>query len=371
MNRRVLHLRCTGALLGAESVVLELANHSKQFGYSAVVGVIHDERDNYPELADVAARWQLEFQVFTANRKLDPGCILNLRRYVAENDIDIIHTHGYREDLYALLAGTGKHLIATNHLWKKSNRLLRLYALIDSIVLTRFDHVVGVSRPILEEMSGIPFLGSRQLSMISNGVNIHRFNSVAESAIRTELKIPCDKILVTTVSSLTREKGHRYLFSALHKLKNQHTAFHSIIVGDGPLHDELALLAREFGLTDHITFLGRRDDIANILNGTDIFLLPSTKEGLPMSLLEAMACGTATIATDVGDVSMCVKDGETGILVAAADDNDLFQALVRLCNNPEYRKHLGTAASELVKSRFSAESMTREYCLLYDRILAD
>jgi glycosyltransferase involved in cell wall biosynthesis len=366
---KVLHIRCSGELLGAENVVLELASSSGGYDYESIIGIIHDTRDPYPELAIEAKKREQPYVVFPADKRVDLTCIKNIRNYIHEHDIDLIHTHGYRENIYTLLSCSGKKICATNHLWKKTSITLRLYALIDSMAMAKIDKIIAVSKPIMEEMTRSPFIRKDKISMISNGIDIKKFKSNTTSALKSELHISDDTLLLTTVSSLTPEKGHRYLLEALAGSKPSFSGTHTLIVGDGPERKSLERQVARQGLTKLVTLVGRRSDIDNIHAATDIYILPSLNEGLPMSLLEAMASGKPCIATDVGDVSKCIKNNLTGILVEPGAPSAIQDAIQTLIADPILRKTLGEAASTLISSSFSTDVMTGNYCDLYGNLL--
>jgi glycosyltransferase involved in cell wall biosynthesis len=176
-------------------------------------------------------------------------------------------------------------------------------------------------------------------------------------------------LVVAAVSSLTAEKGHRYLIEAFAAVARRHEHARLLIVGDGPERAGLARQAELSAAPARIAFLGRREDVREILSITDVYVLPSLIEGLPISLLEAMAMGRACATTDVGDVGRAILDGETGLLVAPGDASALGVALDRLLADEVLRAKLGANARRIVVDRFSAGEMVRQYCGVYDALL--
>lgn len=350
---------------------MELGELSKQFGFRSIIGVIWDARDPFPELAQQASQRNLDFEVFRASSKFDLACISSIRHYVAGQDVDIIHSHGYREDIYSLLAFTGKKKCATNHLWKKINFTLKLYAFADALCLSKFDLIVAVSRPINQEMARLPFLRHKRLVTIPNGIDIRRFYARSQTTLRQDLAIPQGTVLLGTLSSLTAEKGHRYLLEALSILTKDAAEFRLLIAGEGPERQRIGNLAKALRLTSQLTFLGTRTDTEQLLAGLDVFVLPSLSEGLPMALLEAMATGLAVVASDVGDVSQIVHHNETGFLVESGNPKALADAIRQLLNDPELRRRLGTAAAGFIRDHYSAQTMARRYCEQYEQLVGD
>ncbi|RFA25149.1 hypothetical protein CAI21_19845 [Alkalilimnicola ehrlichii] len=171
------------------------------------------------------------------------------------------------------------------------------------------------------------------------------------------------------ISSLTKEKGHRFALEALRALVSEPLQIQLLIVGDGPESDGLRNEVQHAGLAENVIFTGSRQDIPQLLQAIDIFLLPSLKEGLPMALLEAMASGLAVVGSSVGDVGTTIEQDRSGLLVPPGDSDALRQAIKRLVLGPDLRARFGLNARRRVERHFSAEAMTQAYCELYSRYL--
>jgi len=143
-----------------------------------------------------------------------------------------------------------------------------------------------------------------------------------------------------------------------------------LIVGDGPLRDELGRLARDLKISEPVKFLGFRDDIAPLLGVMDLFVLPSIMEGISLTLLEAMAAGKPVVATSVGGNPEVVEDGETGLLVDARDPQGLAEAVGKILSNPQLAQVLGTKGRLRVRERFNGHLMANEYLRLYQVALS-
>ncbi len=366
--RTVLHLRCSGGLYGAESVVLELAARSAACGYQSVLGVPHDLDEPLPELVSAARARGIETVPFPCRSRLDHHVFRDIRRFVRDRATDVIHTHGYREDLYARFAFAGVPLVATNHNWLRTTRALKVYAAVDALLLRTFNRVVGVSGPLIEEMAAKGIRPPR-LVRIGNGVDVERCTASVEAgeAIRREYALTPDVTVFGIVGRVTREKGH---FDALDALAAIARAGHKVallVVGSGP--DEESIRRRVAGREPRVCLLGHRGDVPALLQAMDIVLLPSYKEGLPMALLEAMAAGRPVIASAVGEIPAVVRDGESGLLVPPRDAEALRRACERLMADAEFTHSIGRAARTRVVDSFSSDVMARAYCALYDQCL--
>lgn len=372
MNINVLHVRDSGAMLGAENVILELARQSPSLGITPVIGVFSHSDGSATELARQASHLGLETIVIPCNKKFDLGTIKFLRNYIKKHDIHLVHTHGYKEDFYAWLA-KATPLLATNHLWKRTTAALKVYAYIDSKVLHNFNKVVAVSAPIQQDMVSVGIKADNTL-LIPNGINIEKFTLQGKFEQTLLLKqlfgIPAERIVIGMISSLTQEKGHAKALPGVAEIIKQYPNTHVLVVGAGPELNYLCRQSKTLGIEKNITFAGNRNDIPDLLSLIDIFLLYSSIEGLPIAILEAMAAGKAIIATNVGDVGYAIIDGITGLLLETQNQAFLSQALMALIENEDKRNRLGQAAKERVAEVFSSGSMAKRYARVYRELLA-
>jgi glycosyltransferase involved in cell wall biosynthesis len=173
-------------------------------------------------------------------------------------------------------------------------------------------------------------------------------------------------LVLTTISSLTPEKGHEYLLRAFAGLTDRYPNLKLLIVGSGPREQNLRQLASDLAVSHCTIFAGRREDIPQILSISDVYVLPSLAEGFSIALLEAMASGTACIATDVGDASRAIGAQDAGLLVPKANADRLAHAIVKLLQDKSLRDSLGRNARRRVVDNFSVQEMTKSYCTLYD-----
>jgi glycosyltransferase involved in cell wall biosynthesis len=364
---KVLHLRNTEGVFGAEKVIIEISKYSKNYGYDSIIGIFKDDKMTIPELAQSAQNEGLQTIIFPCNGRFDMKCARKINAYILENNINLLHCHGYKEDFYALASRTVIPKLATNHLWKSTSFILKLYRQIDIFLLRAFDCVVGVSDEIVSEMRN---LGIKDPVKVQNGIDIDKFN-IDQKAVELASKIGLNSndIVFCMVSSLTPEKNHSAAIEALSNLK--HTGSQLLIVGDGPLLKDLQDQVARLNLQKRVFFVGRRENIRELLSISDIFLLPSLKEGLPIALLEAMACGKAVIASRVGENANVISDGINGMIVENGDKNSLSNAMHLLLEQKNLIYQFGAKARETVANNFSSHVMTLNYCELYNRLLAN
>lgn len=377
---RVLHLISSTGFFGAENVLIQLAIELQYTDFHPIVGVFKNMQNPHLEVAEEAKRHDLEAVIFPCHDKFDPNAIIRLRKFLNRNHINIIHTHGYKSNLYALAASSGKKtpLITTCHPWLGNDLKMKFYAGLDKFFLNRFNKVVAINDLIKQEILNHNVHPDKVVT-IYNGINPDRFNKLAKSNnIRKELGIKEGCRVIGTVGRLTEEKGHIYLLQAAKRILQQYPKVIFLIVGDGPLREQLEAKSTEsVGFESvksccsksAVIFKGIRTDIPEIYSIMDIFVLPSLTEGLPMVLLEAMASKKPVIATSVGAIPKVVVDGETGLLINSADSNQLADAIIYLLKNENKAREIGEKGYERVKNEFSSNRMTKQYIKVYEEIL--
>ncbi|MHB8711802.1 MAG: glycosyltransferase family 4 protein [Trichloromonadaceae bacterium] len=361
--RNLLHLRSSGGLLGAEMVILELAKHSSCFNYNSIVGAIKNKSDSYPEFISQAKAKGMQTVVFECDGKIDFNCLKKIEEFIRHFNIEIIHSHGMKENLFSYFLKKNTPVIATNHLWKRSNLKSVVYSIVDGLVMRTFDYVVGVSEDIVHDMEKF---GIKKAVKISNGINIERF-SVQNSSKSFTLINKIAKIGM--LSSLTPEKGHLISLAAIKQIIKSKLDVKLIIAGEGPTFPLISKYIKLNGLENQVCLIGRQEDIPKFFSEIDIFILPSFKEGLPIALLEAMASRKAVIATKVGEIPNVIKNRVNGLLISINDSNILSDYILELMNDETLRKELGDAAFNTVKDSFTSYEMTKRYCLIYDKIV--
>ncbi len=377
---RVLQLISSSGFYGADNVLIELVKELLYTDFVPIIGVFKNVHNPHLEVAEVADRHGLSVVIFPCNGKLDPKTILLIRKYFQKQRIDIIHTHGYKSNLYALASSAGKSIpkICTCHNWLGDDPKMRFYAWLDKLMLKRFDAVVAVSGSVRREiLNQCPM--SEKVATIFNGINIQEFNRQKKlHDIRKELRIDKHCKIIGTVGRLSEEKGHSHLLHAAQDVFKEHPDVVFLFVGDGPLRQKLEEKAFQLASTalpkgqngqGPFVFTGVRSDLPAIYSIMDIFVLPSLTEGLPMVLLEAMASHKPVVATKVGAIPSVIEHGLSGLLVQPGDVGALAHAINDFLSDASKAKRLANSAFETVKKRFSSKIMAEKYVELYQDVL--
>ncbi len=363
-KKRVLHLRSSGGVYGAENVIIEIAKHSGQYGWESIIGAINHIHDPYPLFLKTAAQYGIETVIFQSRRQIDFTCCKEINEFCKKNDISIIHSHGYKENFFSLISKNSIPRIATNHLWKGASLKSRFYCFSDAIFIRFFDEVVGVSDHIIEQMKRFRI---KNVHKIPNGIDTQRFTPMQKSDFFMEKYcLTSSDLVLGMISSLSAEKNHQIVIKALKEI--QHSGIKLLIVGDGALKDDINTQINQAGLTDKVVLAGTEENIVDVLSVIDIFLLPSLIEGLPMALLEAMACEKPVISSKVGEVPNVIHNNENGILVEPGNLQQLIDAINKLICDKELRHNLSKSARDTVVKKYSSDKMAFEYCELYNRL---
>lgn len=368
---RILQLISPIGLFGAEKVMVELSKELCSTEYKPYIGVIGNPQNYHTPVVIEAEKSGLEVKEFHCSGKFDIKTISAIRKYIKDNKIGMIHSHGYKSNFYALLATLNMNIkrIITCHNWLGISSKMKFYKLIDKILLKKFDKIVAVSDILKDEIirGNIP---ENKVRVVYNGIDISRLQVISDKLqVKKSLGIKENEKVIGTVGRLTEEKGYIYLLRAAEKVVREFPDTIFLIIGDGQLRDSLKFIVHSLQLNDKVIFTGIRDDIPELLNLIDIFVMPSLKEGMPIALLEAMAAKKPIIASKVGAIPKVIEDGYSGLLVESGNEQELSESIIKLLNNPEKANSLAQNGYEKAKSEFSAKNMAEKYMEVYKSMM--
>ncbi len=337
------------AFAGGETQVLGLALALRDMGHD--VTLLCDPRGALWQRARTARLFCLPLSI---RNSIDLSAGLKLRTYVKERRWQVVHFHTARaHSLAPFVRDLGCASIVTRRTDKVPNRLFAPW-LFNRCV----DRVVAISEAVAQALVNAGVDRAR-IQVIHSGVDCTRFSPPSEDQrqrARQSFALEESELAVGAVGALEARKGHSFLLQALAELKQNGLTPKCFIAGAGSLRNGLAAMTADMGLTSQVQLLDRLDDVRPLLQALDIFVMPSLREGLGVSLLEAMACGLAVVGSDVGGISEVIENEQNGLLVPAANAKALAQAIDRLAAAPELRKTLGDAARRRVVERFSLDA---------------
>jgi glycosyltransferase involved in cell wall biosynthesis len=287
--------------------------------------------------------------------------------------VDIVHTHHLGLLFYTAIAAVPhRHWkwVHTEHCIPSIPGVYPRWLLkIGQHLLRLPDALVGVASPVTAYYRSALRGVSPRTFTIPNGIHLGRFTPFTDRLRnRTLLHLPADAWIVGTVGRLRPEKNHVLLIHALAKLRRSVPGAWVVIVGAGEMENSLRSLAGELQVLDRVAFLGSRRDIPEILACFDAYCLPSLFEGMPISLLEAMASGLPLVGSDVVGIRELVHTAKSGMLFPSNDPNALSDALRTLHGDPGLARRLATSGHDWVTRNGSLDLMIAHHAELYRRL---
>ena len=303
----------------------------------------------------------------------DPRWPLRLRRLLREREYEIVHTHSpVSAAAVRMLARAPARLIHTEHnMW---NRYRRPTYVANALTYPRNDAVIAVSDGVAESIRHPRWVPGEYppVETLLHGVEPGSAprGHEARVAARRELGIDETVPLMGNVANLTPKKDHAGLLAAFELIRQRIPDAVLLLIGSGPLEAELKAEVRSRSLAGGVRFLGSRGDVPALLPALDVFVLSSRFEGLPISLLEAMAAEVVCVTTRVGGIPEAITDGVEGRLVPPSDPPALADALVEVLSDPERRAALASMGRQRVVAEFSIGRAVERTEELYTQLLA-
>lgn len=341
---------------GMEQVVVRLAASQKQAGHHVRVMAIHGgplEKD--------LLQHGIQTEVLGSGR-VHRG--MRALRYFRTVRPDVVHSHNPTSLHYAALAKlvSRSGIIVTVHgeIQFRPGTALE-WSLVSSVGV--------VSQAALQNLR-VPCPTSK-LVVVHNGIAPVNGSGADRGSVRRDLGIAGDTFVGAIVARLSGMKGHGTLLQSLATLRDNAVSVLVLIVGDGAERNELERQAHALSLDDrYVRFLGARSDVDRLLHAADFFVLPSDTEGLPLSVLEAMAHGLPIVASNVGGIPELIDHDKEGLLIPPADPTALAAAIQRLAGDPALRQRLGEAARARAGGEFSLSTTVRNYDRLYRQAIS-
>ena len=327
--------------------------------------------------------------------------ILKLTNQLRKEPYDLIHSFMPRSNVISRVANrlSGSRRPHVSSEESTDHHRSRLVSLANRVTAGWSEQVLAVSRGVRETLINRDRIPPAKVLVLENAVDVHRFDAAPSGNLRSELGLKKTDFIFCTVGRLVPVKGHVYLVRALSQMRNRTGGIHVVIAGCGPEESEIREEVARQGLSGQVHLLGLREDIEAIFKASDAFILPSLQEGIPMALLEAMACALPVIATNVGGIAEVLVEGHAGLLVkpsrpwgkgsqdSAAGESStnsprtsgqessstasLSEAMDRVCSDEDLRLDMGVKARQRVAGRYSLDSRIERLERLYRRLLKD
>jgi glycosyltransferase involved in cell wall biosynthesis len=309
---------------------------------------------------------------------VDWRCIIRLGRLFRREGVDLVHAHQYTPFFYGATARfwcRNLPVLFTEHGRWFPDYPRRKRMIVNRLLLRQRDRIVGVGRAVRQALIANEGLPVERVGVIYNGISMSNFSpqgphgTFDRQAIRREIGVAARDFVILQVARLDPLKDHATAIRTL-----EHVLWHLpearlVLVGEGPQRAAIEGMIRQRRVGQAVRVLGLRTDIARLLAAADVFLLTSISEGIPLTVIEAMAAGLPVVATQVGGVGEVVEDGVTGLLAPAGDDALLAERILRLADNADLRRQMGHLGRERAKAMFAESQMHERYLELYAEML--
>lgn len=351
---------------GAERFLCDLAGQLDQERFRAQVLCLYDRG----QFADAVEAAGVPVQVIGVERSIRPTNWRDVWRQLRTRP-DIVHAHLHEASWYGLPAAYARRVpVRISHLQGAHWHWPRKQRWIDRAAETFASTTFACSAAVADYAHRSLRYPSDKIEVVPNGIDLDRFRDLPDRAeARRSFGLPPDDPILICVGSLARHKGHEYLLEAMRAVISEFPEAQLLLVGKAVAdrHAELEELARGSGLGENVSFLGARDDVPELMAASDVFVLPSIREGFGIVFAEAAAAGLPVVGSAVEGVPEVVEDGVGGILVPPKDSAAVAEGLLTLLRDEGCRRTMGDAARERVRERFDMAAIAAS---IQDRYVA-
>jgi glycosyltransferase involved in cell wall biosynthesis len=363
---KILQISSASSFGGGERYLADLTNALVDRGHELYVAV--RPRSPLPRHLQLSAD-----RIFTLplRNALDVPSAHELEKFVRRNGIEIVHAHMARDyslASYAARRNSKTKFVATRHVLFQLNRLHRH-------TLARATRVIAVSNAVAQELRASGIVAEKQLAVIPNGIDVERFSHARAGFDRVQflrsMGLPVDCLLVGSIGELRTLKRHDDFIRAAAIVAARFPETQFVLAGldtsaSGEVRKQLETLVNESGLSESFYFLGWLDDAEKLLCAMDVFVSASETESFGLAIVEAMAAGTAVVATATEGAKEVIEDERTGLLVPIGDVDRIAASVINLLSDPEKRRTIATQSVQSALKRFSLTRMVDEIEQIYN-----
>lgn len=317
-----------------------------------------------------------EIPSFPLTSFYDRNAVTQLRRFsrwLKSARIDILHTHDFYTNVFGMSGGRLARLpVRIASMRETSGMRSAAQAHVQRFLYSLSHHIVANSNAVREKLIA-DGTSAEKVTVVYNGLDLKRLDTnVSRQDALAMLGVPANqnRRFVSIVANMRHEvKDYPMFLRAAREVKEAVPDAAFLLAGEGELSDSLRALTQELGIQDSTFFLGRCENVAELLSISEACVLSSKAEGFSNSILEYMAAARPVVVTDVGGAREVVVEGETGYLVASGDDKTMAARLIALLRDPENARLMGGRGRQVVEEKFSCEAQLARTEELYDRLL--
>jgi len=370
MKSRVLHVIYSLYRGGAERLIETQILGGDRTRYELLVTALTSGGDIIDRMASGGARVFL----IGKRRRGDVTALTKLANLIKVERVDLLHLHNspgaFWGTLAQMMSGTGVPIVRTEHNPYLPAALPWMYRSFYRRFIGRARRIICVSEAVRRSYAESFPEHAEKYVTIMNGIRPGDFEKLPpRQACRADFKLTPEVKLIGTVGRMSPVKNHKLLIEALFKLRATGADVHLAIIGEGELREALAAYAADLGVSEYVSLVKESKDIGEFYGALDLFCLSSDSEGIPLTMLEAMAAGVPVVSTSVGGIPEVIEDGVNGRLVPKGSSDLLAARIAEMLADPAGTAALAARGRETVRARFTAERMIRETEQVYDDVL--
>ncbi len=350
---------------GSERVVYDIVRNLGKNRCSSIVVGFEDGpfRALYENLG-------IKTYCISKSKKIDADFVKQFRGILADEQVKIVNPHHFSPLVYSFLATRFTHikLIYTEHSRWQLEQLPPVKKVANRLMLGNVEGVVAISEQIEDYYLKNLRIPKNRVHLIPNGIDVEAFRNARSDGLREKLGIGPNETVIGVVANIRPEKNLKLLVSAFSDLAKEHGNTVLVIAGQDFMNGELHSFASRSGILDQVLFLGRREDVPGLLRLFDIFCLPSKYEGMPLTVLEAMAAGVPVVGADVLGINEVVRHSENGLLFRPDDRESLIACLLCLIRDDSLRRRFSLSGKAFVEKMYSLERTIRQYEELFSAL---
>jgi len=312
------------------------------------------------------------------NKRIDIRVIRRLCFFVTKNRIDIIYSHGTRQDILAVIVGflIRKPVISFEHGIYSSNKIERgilayqLFKIIDNILVLFVKKIVCNSEVTAESRKKNLFWMKKKPLLVRFGVEERKPSRSSFEGLKAEVGIAKDDFVLGYIGHFNWRRGHENLVRAISLISPEwRNKIKLLLIGDGQKKEEIRRLVKRLNLEQEIIFLGNREDIGDLFKIMNLYVNPAISESFGIATVEAMLASLPVVVAKAGALPELVEEGKNGFLVKPEDSQVLAEVLMKLISNPQLCKRLGENARKISEQKFSVTSFIERITNLYEEVL--
>lgn len=364
-RKKILHLITGLEIGGAEMMMLKtLPRMQSDFNNRVCCIMGHGPMGEKLEAAGIPVYYLNLRNIF------DLAVIIRFKKIARDFQPDILATYLIHADLFGRILGKIfgiKKIVCSVRVKLVQAKYLPLLFL-DALTSPLVTHYHFNSQTVADMYHKFFFLPKSKIIVIPNGLEIEKYSIPIDAhAKKRELGIPQDKIVIGCVAKLRQQKGHKYLMSAFAEVFKNNQNIFLLLAGDGDERKNIEKQIKDFNIQNSALLLGNRNDIPELLQVIDIFVLPTLFEGMSNALMEAMAAGKPIIATDIPENKELIINNISGILASAKNPKSIADSIRELIVNKTQAQNIASRAKKEALERFSLENITQKMILFLNR----